>query len=316
MQIQVPRFGLYSPEFPVVRSGFCFSNLWNLKTVDIGVFSHNTEFGMPTDELAREAERRGFESLWVADHSHIPAQRAKDFPGGGDLPKHFFHMADPFVSLTAAAVMTETIKLGTCVCLVSEREPIALAKTVATLDRVSNGRFQFGVAGGWIAEAMENHGTPFKKRWQVVRERVEAMKQIWTQEEASYQGEFVNFERIISHPKPHQKPHPPILMGSASALARKRAVRYCDGWIPVDSRVEDLPAAMAELRRDAEEAGRDPASVPISVFCADPPSPELLLRYRDMGAARAVIVVPVGPVDRVLPFLDQYASLFPQLSAS
>jgi probable F420-dependent oxidoreductase len=282
--------------------------------MDIGVFSHNTEFGMPTDQLAIAAEVRGFDSLWVTDHSHIPASRAKDFPGGGDLPKHFFHMADPFVSLATAAVATTTIKIGTCVCLLSEREPIALAKTVATLDRISKGRFQFGVAGGWIAEAMENQGTPFKKRWQVVRERVEAMKAIWTQEEASYEGEFVKFERIISHPKPFQKPHPPILMGSASALARKRAVRYCDGWIPVDARVEDLPAAIKSLHRDAEDAGRDPMSIPVSVFCMGDVSVDDLRRYRDMGAARAVVVVPVDGEEQVLPFLDHYAEMLPVLT--
>lgn len=281
--------------------------------MEIGVFSHNTEFGMPTDKLAVAAEERGFDSLWVTDHSHIPANRAKDFPGGGDLPKHFFHMADPFVSLTAAAVATTTIKIGTCVCLLSEREPIALAKTVATLDRISEGRFQFGVAGGWIKEAMENHGTPFKKRWQVVRERVEAMKEIWAHEEASYEGEFVKFERIISHPKPYQKPHPPILMGSASELARKRAVRYCDGWIPVDARVEDLPGAIEDLRRHAEEAGRDPESIPISVLCMTDTDADKLKRYRDMGAARVVVVVPVEGEDRVLPFLDQHADTMSEL---
>lgn len=282
--------------------------------MDLGVFSHNTEFGMPIDGLAVAAEARGFDSLWVTDHSHIPARRAKAFPGGGDLPEHFFHMADPFVSLTAAAVATTTLKIGTCVCLLSEREPISLAKTVATLDRLSGGRFQFGVAGGWIAEAMENHGTPFNKRWQVVRERVEAMKAIWTQEEASYEGEFVKFDRIISYPKPLQKPHPPILMGSASALARKRAVRYCDGWIPVDGRVDDLPAAMASLRQEAEAAGRDPASIPVSVFCSGDVAPDTLRRYRDMGAARAVVVVPVEGDDRVLPFLDRFADVIPELS--
>jgi probable F420-dependent oxidoreductase len=283
--------------------------------VDVGVFSHNTEFGMAIDQLAQDAEARGFDSLWVTDHSHIPASRAKAFPGGGELPKHFFHMADPFVSLTAAAIATDTIKIGTCVCLLSEREPISLAKTVATLDRISGGRFQFGVAGGWIAEAMENHGTPFKKRWQVVRERVEAMKAIWTQEEASYEGEFVKFEKIISYPKPLQAPHPPIIMGSASALARKRAVRYCDGWIPVDTRVEDLPGAMADLKRDAEEAGRDPASIPISIFCAGDTTPDTLRRYRDMGADRAVVVVPSEDANGVLPFLDTFAAVMPELKS-
>ncbi len=284
--------------------------------MDVGVFSHNTEFGMALDRLAVAAEERGFESLWVTDHSHIPARRAAPYPGGGGLPKHFFHIADPFVSLTAAAVATETIKLGTCVCLLTEREPISLAKTVATLDRLSNGRFQFGVAGGWIAEAMENHGTPFKKRWQVVRERIEAMKAIWTQEEASYDGEFVKFERIISYPKPLQKPYPPILMGSASERARKRAVRYCDGWIPVDGRIDDMPAAIASLAREAEQAGRDPASIPVSVLCTEQPTPDTLRRYRDLGVARAVVVAPAVGAGDVLPFLDRFAAAIPEMRAA
>jgi alkanesulfonate monooxygenase SsuD/methylene tetrahydromethanopterin reductase-like flavin-dependent oxidoreductase (luciferase family) len=147
----------------------------------------------------------------------------------------------------------------------------------------------------------------------VVRERVEAMKAIWTEEEASYEGEFVKFERIISHPKPLQKPHPPILMGSASELARKRAVRYCDGWIPIDARVEDLPGAIRSLRRDTEEAGRDPANIPVSVLCTGETNTDTLQSYRDMGAARAVVVVPAEDADGVLPFLDRLADVIPML---
>jgi len=188
----------------------------------LGVFSYNVEYGARPDELARAAEERGFESFWVGEHTHIPAARQTPYPGGGPLPKPYYHMADPFVSLMAAAAATRTIKLGTGICLVVEHDPIVLAKSVATLDWLSNGRVLFGIGGGWNREEMEHHGTPFARRWQVLRERVLAMKALWTQEEASFHGEFVNFDRAISFPKPVQTPHPPILFGGATAQGRAR----------------------------------------------------------------------------------------------
>ena len=279
----------------------------------LGIFSYNTDYGIRPDTLARALESRGYESLWVGEHTHIPASRETPYPGGGDLPKPYYHMADPFVSLMAAAAVTTELKIGTGICLVIERDPITLAKEVATLDRLSDGRLLFGIGGGWNAEEMENHGTPFKRRWAVLRERIEAMKAIWAEEEASYQGEFVNFDRIVSHPKPVQQPNPPVILGSATATGRQRVVDYCDGWIPIDVLLDDLPEAIADLRRRAEEAGRDPASISVSVFAFDGANPDALKRYRDIGIERVVLIAPRREND-ALPFLDRFAGLMPELA--
>jgi len=278
--------------------------------VHVGVFSYNTEYGIRVDDLARAAEERGFESLWASEHSHIPAGSNIPYAGAGELPKATFHVADPFVSLAVAAAVTTKIKLGTAVCLVTEHDPITLAKTVATLDFLSDGRFLFGVGGGWNAEEVANHGIPFKSRWKIVRERVEAMKAIWTEDEASYHGEFVNFERIISFPKPVQKPFPPIIMGSANEFARKRAARYCDGWLPVDMRFDDLAAAIVDLHRKLEEFDRDPERFPVSVLCVDADTtPDTLRRYRDMGMTRAIVMATDQSPDAVLARLDTFVDV-------
>ncbi|GIX47380.1 MAG: LLM class F420-dependent oxidoreductase [Candidatus Tectimicrobiota bacterium] len=278
----------------------------------LGIFSYNTDYGARPDELAKACEARGFESLWVGEHTHIPASRHSPYPGGEPLPRPYYHMADPFVSLMAAAAVTTRLKIGTAVCLVVEHDPIVLAKTVATLDLLSGGRFLFGIGGGWNAEEMAHHGTPFAQRWRVLRERVEAMKAIWTQEEASYSGRFVKFERVISYPKPLQKPHPPILYGGATPQGRQRVVDYCDGWIPIDVLLDDLPAALADLRRRAEAAGRPPDSLSVSVFAFTPPTADQLKRYRDLGVERVVCVSPRRLSD-ALPFLDRLAALLPAI---
>jgi probable F420-dependent oxidoreductase len=274
----------------------------------LGIFSYNVEYGARPDELARAAEERGFESFWVGEHTHIPASRLTPYPGGEPLPKPYYHMADPFVSLMAAAAATRTIKLGTGICLVVEHDPIVLAKSVATLDWLSGGRVLFGIGGGWNREEMEDHGTPFDRRWRVLRERVLAMKALWTQEEASFHGEFVNFDRAISFPKPVQRPHPPILFGGATAHGRARVVEYCDGWIPIDVLLEDLPAAIADLRRKAEVAGRGLDTLSVSVFAFQPPKADTLPRLRDLGVERVTMVAPRRLAD-ALPFLDRMAGL-------
>ncbi len=278
----------------------------------LGIFSYNTEYGARPDELAKACEERGFESLWVGEHTHIPASRQTPYPGGDPLPRPYYHMSDPFVSLMAAAAVTTTLKVGTGVCLVIEHDPIVLAKTVATLDQWSNGRLLLGIGGGWNAEEMENHGTPFGRRWKVLRERVEAMQAIWIQEEASYEGEFVSFERIISHPKPVQQPYPPILFGGATPQGRQRAVNYCDGWIPIDVLIDDLPGAIADLRHRAEEAGRNPDTIPISVFAFETLTDDHLKRYQEMGVERVVLVNP-RRMDDALPFLDRIAAFISNL---
>jgi probable F420-dependent oxidoreductase len=283
--------------------------------VHVGVFSYNTEYGIRVDDLARATEERGFESLWASEHSHIPAGSNMPYAGSGDLSKATFHVGDPFVSLAVAATVTTKIKLGTAVCLVTEHDPITLAKTVATLDYLSNGRLLFGVGGGWNREEVANHGVPFKSRWKIVRERVAAMKAIWTEDEASYHGEFVNFDRIISYPKPVQKPFPPVIMGSANEFARKRAAKYCDGWLPVDMRFEDLAAAVDDLHEKLREEGRDPEGYPVTVLCADgDTTPDTLRRYRDMGMTRAVFMAGDQDRDTVLKRLDTFVDVAAEIA--
>ena len=279
----------------------------------LGVFSYNTDYGMRPDDLARALEERGFESFWVGEHTHIPAERRTPYPGGGELPRPYYHMADPFISLTAAATATKTLKIGTAICLITERDPITLAKEVATLDWLSNGRFILGVGAGWNAEEMENHGTPFKARWKVLRERVEAMKRIWTEEQASYHGEFVNFDRIISNPKPVQKPHPPILFGGATERGRQRVVDFCDGWIPIDILLDDLPPAIEDLKSKARAAGRDPAKIAVNIFAFDVADLNVLPRYRDLGVERVVIYSP-RRTEKIMPFLDNLAPMIPRVA--
>ncbi len=283
--------------------------------MQLGIFSFNTEYTLPADELARECEARGFESLWLPEHTHIPANRESQYPGGGELPEEYVHMSDPFIGLAAAAAVTKTLKLGTGISLVVEHDPIVQAKQVASLDRISNGRFLFGVGAGWNKEEMANHGTPPRKRWKVLTERLEAMKVLWTEHEASYHGEFVNFDRIWSYPKPLTTPHPPILLGSLnSPTGRQRAVDLCDGWIPVETAIADMPASIADLHDRARAAGRTPGSLPISFFCVHAASMERLERYRSLGAVRTVVRAPTSGREEILPFLDRYADIARKLA--
>ena len=281
--------------------------------MQLGIFSFNTEYGIRPDELARALEERGYESLWLPEHTHIPASRLSPYPGGGDLPRPYYHMGDPFVSAMAAAAATKRLLVGTAICLVVEHDPIVLAKEVATLDWLSGGRFILGVGAGWNAEEMENHGTPFNRRFKVLEERIKAMKEIWAHEEASFSGEFVNFEKIISYPKPVQTPNPPILFGGATPRARQRVVDYCDGWIPIDVLSDDMPAAIADLHEKARAAGRDPASIPVSVFAFDCADGDTILRYRDMGVDRMVLVAPRDR-DAALAFVDRFAEMISQVA--
>src|SRR3984957_2026067 len=218
-----------------------------------GVVIFQTDYAIRPDEVARAAEDRGFESIFFVEHTHIPTSRRTPYPLGGELPREYSHTIDLFVALTMAAAATKTIKLGSGICLVVEHDPIVLAKEVASVDLASRGRMIFGIGGGWNVEEMENHGTAFKTRWKLLRERVEAMKAIWTQDEASYHGEFVNFESMWSYPKPVHKPHPPILMGGGSSGVLRRVVNYCDGWMPVRMRMADFLARITEIRRLAQE---------------------------------------------------------------
>jgi probable F420-dependent oxidoreductase len=275
--------------------------------MDFGASIFFTDYAITPAELAPAMEARGFESLWAPEHSHIPTSRRSPYPGGGELPKSYYDVLDPFVSLTAAAVVTKTLKLGTGVCLVIQRDTIQTAKLVASLDQVSGGRFLFGIGGGWNAEEMEDHGTEFKSRFKKMREQIEAMVQIWTKSKPEYHGEFVNFDPMMTWPKPVQAPHPPVIVGGAFPHAARRAIRYGQGWIPIAGR-GDITGLIPEFRRMAAEAGRDPADLPISMFSAKD-DPDTLKRFRDLGVARVTVALPSAKAAEVLPVLDRWAEL-------
>jgi probable F420-dependent oxidoreductase len=283
----------------------------------LGYFDFNTDYSIRPDDLARACEERGYDSLWLGEHIHIPAGRRTPYPAGGELPKQYWHMRDPFISLMAAAGVTQNLKLATGICLLVERDPITTAKEVATLDTLSHGRVLFGIGGGWNVEEMENHGAPFQRRWKVLRERVLAMKRIWTEDEPSFAGEFVNFEPIWSYPKPVQKPHPPVIMGSVTPQGLQRIVDYCDGWCPVDIAIQDFSSTIGELHARCEKAGRDPHSIALSIFAWGDPEESVLSRYQELGIERVVLGAGRTNADvpeNVLPFLDRYASLIPKLA--
>ncbi len=273
--------------------------------MDIGIYMFPADYAMRIDELAEEAEKRGFESLWVPEHTHIPTSRRTPWPGGAPLPKEYSHTLDPFVALTAAAARTERIRVATGICLLIERDTIATAKIIASLDQLSGGRFIFGIGGGWNVEEMENHGTRYDTRFRKLREQVLALKEIWTRDEAEFHGEFVDFDPIWSWPKPAQQPHPPIFLGGHSHHTRDRVVDFCDGWMPIGISTDAVLEGIADLHRRAEAAGRDRDTVQVSVFGARP-DPETLERYRNAGVGRAILALPPAGRDTVLPKLDKY----------
>ncbi len=275
------------------------------RTPEIGIFYFATEYGMPVVDVAREVEARGFESLWLPEHTHIPTSRRSPYIGGAPLPKEYIHTLDPFVALTAAAAVTERIRLGTGISLLIERDTITTAKTIATLDLISGGRFELGVGGGWNREEAEHHGTDWPTRFRRLEEQLEALTLIWTREEAEYHGEFVDFEPIWSWPKPVQTPRPPILIGGETVHTLRRIVRDADGWLPRARNVERVIEGIRELAVLAEEAGRDPASISVSIF-APAPDPEAIERLRATGAQRIIFWLPPEEAERTLARLEKY----------
>jgi probable F420-dependent oxidoreductase len=273
----------------------------------IGFYYFTTDYSMPVVEAARALEERGFESLFLPEHTHIPASRRTPWPGGAPLPKEYSHTLDPFVGLAAAAGATTRLRLGTGVCLLTERDPIVTAKAVATLDLVSGGRFEFGIGAGWNVEEMANHGTVFETRFRVMVDRIKAMQAIWTQDEATYEGEFTRFEAIWSWPKPVQKPHPPVLLGGETKHTLRRVMEFCDGWIPRGRSFADPEAEMRRLRSFAEEAGRDFKTVSTTLFAAKPEA-EFLSKCRAAGVDRALLAMPPEGREVVLPLLDRYTA--------
>lgn len=272
--------------------------------MDIGLFVIASNQAMNLVELAQEAEVRGFESLWVPEHSHLPT--ASKYPGGLPIPKDYAHTYDPFVALTAMAAVTEKIKLGTGICLIIERDTIFTAKQVATIDQISNGRFEFGIGAGWNKIEMEHHGTDYSTRFRKMKEQIKAMQVIWRDEEASFDGEFVNFESMWSWPKPVQAPHPPIWLGGESVHTMRRIIDYCDGWLPRVRDPEMVLEGMNTLKNLGAEAGRD---IPVSAFSMPP---KYASQFRDAGAQRAIMMLPAEDRDATLQRLDQYASLIAQ----
>jgi len=284
--------------------------------MDIGAAMFFTDYSMFSVELAQALEARGFESMWAPEHSHIPLTRKTPFAGGGELPKQYYDVMDPFVTLAAAAAATKTIRLGTGVCLVIQRDTIQTAKLVASLDQVSGGRFLFGIGGGWNQDEMEDHGTVYATRFKKMREQVEAMKAIWTENKPEYHGELVDFPPMMTWPKPVQKPHPPVIVGGMFPHAARRALRYADGWIPHSRRphYEDVTDFLPQFRQMAAEMGRDPASVPVTVWGVQPDY-DRLRRYEEQGVSRGVVQLAPEPAETTLPILDRWAGLIRQLGA-
>jgi probable F420-dependent oxidoreductase len=274
-----------------------------------------TDYSVTPAELGRALEERGFESVWAPEHSHIPLSRKTPFPGGGDLPKKYYDAMDPFVTLTAAAMATRTLKVGTGVCLVAQRDPIQTAKLVASIDQISGGRFLFGIGNGWNQDEMENHGTVFETRHKLARERVEAMKEIWTKPKAEYHGEMVSFGPMMAWPKPVQKPHPPVIVGGAFPYSARRAIRYGDGWIPQATRkgYSEIAELIPQFREMAKAAGRDPEGIEITVWFPRREA-DLMKRYRELGVSRIVFNLESDKGDAVLPVMDEWAALMREVN--
>ena len=276
--------------------------------MEFGVTMFPTDFSMGPADLAIAVEERGLDALFIPDHTHIPAGSDDAFRIADKMPPDYSHNIDMFIGLAAAAAVTKRIRLGTGICLVVERDPIVTAKEVASIDYISGGRVDFGVGGGWNRPEMENHGGDWSRRFKLLRERCEAMKAIWTQDVASYHGEFVNFDNIWSWPKPVQKPHPPIFIGGDASRTLDRVMRYGDGWIPMladhpeHDRTAERFAMMAELRRRTDAEGRDP--MPITTF-GTPRDPVRIEELREAGVTRCIFGLKSAPADDVLRRLDR-----------
>ena len=283
-----------------------FAGLANAK---FGISMFPTDYSIQPASLAQAAEERGFDSLFFPEHTHIPASRATPFPGGGELPKQYWHAHDPFVALSACAAVTERIRLGTGICLIIERDPITTAKVIASLDMISNGRAIIGIGAGWNREEMENHGANYKHRWAIVREKVAAMRTIWTEDEPEYHGEFVDFDPIWSYPKPVQEGGPPIWIGANSKWVFDRVAEYADGWMPIgglgSGNMERLKSAM-------DVRGRDLKDLTLALFGSFPDAEQIRGRA-DQGFDEFIFNVPSEDRDTVLPYLDRYASVINEL---
>src|ERR1700759_5751205 len=274
-------------------------------TMKIGAVMFFTTDSMQPQDLAPALEERGFESLWVPAPPPVPLPRLVDYPGGGPLPRPYYDIYDPFMALNTVATVTTQLKIGTGIALVVQRDPIVTAKMVSSIDQLSKGRFLFGVGNGWNRDEIENHGTNFSTRNKLARERIEAMIEIWTKDEPSYEGEFVKFGPMSQWPKPFQKPYPPVIVGGAFPYSARRAIRYGDGWIPQAARggYKEIADMFPDFRKMCGEAGRDPASLAITVWFPRK-DPDLMKRYQDLGVERVVFNLESEPAEKIQPELD------------
>ena len=272
----------------------------------IGISNFPTSYSIHPTDLGRALEERGFESLFVVEHTHIPASRETPYPLGGELPSIYWEAYEPLTYLAQVAAVTEKLQIGTGVLLAAQHHPIALAKRIASLDSLSNGRVLLGVGGGWLAEEMRNHGFEFKDRWAILREHVLAMKACWTQKDAQFHGKFVNFDPVWVEPKPSRRGGPPILIGATSSWALKRIAEYADGWYPIV--MPNFDAQLAELKQHVEARGRSMREIDITVV-HQPADKAALAALRDKGVNRVVMSLPTVGHDEALKVLDAYAPM-------
>ena len=270
-----------------------------------GVSIFPTDYSIQPVEIAKEAEARGFQSLFFPEHTHIPVNRNTPFPGGGALPKQYWHSHDPFVALGACAAVTSEIRLGTGICLIIERDPITTAKEIASLDMISNGRTIIGIGAGWNREEMENHGADFKNRWAVVKEKVEAMRAIWTNEEPEYHGKYVDFDPIWSYPKPIQDGGPPIWMGANSKWVFERIADYADGWMPIGGLGS---GNMNRLKEALDSKNRKIEDLTLALFGGPKDRAQIVGRI-EQGFDEVIFSLPSEGPDQVLPLLDEYVDI-------
>ncbi len=284
--------------------------------IKFGLITFATDYGIQPAELGRWAEGAGYESLFFAEHTHIPTSRKSPFGGGGPLPDYYKQAYDPFVALAAVAAATEILKVGTAICLVTEHNPITLAKTVASLDRVSNGRVILGIGAGWNAEEMFDHGVDFKDRWKVTRERVLAMREIWNNEVAEYHGDFVDFEPTWSWPKPVQAGGPPILLGARSKWVPDRVAEYCDGWFPIGT-ADQLAPLMEQVKAKGEQAGRDELDMTLCAWGRSDPflTADEVNRAVEMGFRRIVLHFEPQVAERQRAMLKDYQAYVRQFAS-
>jgi probable F420-dependent oxidoreductase len=277
----------------------------------VGIIMFPTDKAIQPMELARACEERGFESLWFPEHSHIPSSRETPWGGRpelGPLPEEYWRTHDQFVALAACAAVTKKLRLGTGITLVAQRDPIWLAKEVASLDMISGGRFELGIGYGWNVEEMRNHGLDFKQRRDILREHILLMKELWTKEEASFSGKHVNFEASWAWPKPTQQPHPPVLMGGAAGpKTAEHVAEFCDGWMPLGG-LYDFDNGLKAIHAACEKRGRDPKSVSLGVFFAAPPDAEALKALPEKGVTRIILPIPPADAGTVLPIIDKFAA--------